>query len=115
MPARQPAGTEPGTVVAPPVVVVMVVHAPGPWLDETLDSLARQDYPNLNTFFLLTNGHGELSDAEVAEHIAARLPNAFVEQLGANPGFSAAANSVLDFVEGDNGFFCICHDDVALA
>ena len=102
-------------MVAPPVVVVMVVHAPGPWFDETLDSLTRQDYPNLNTFFLLTNGHGDLSDAVIAEHITARLPNAFVEQLGTNPGFSAAANSVLDFVEGDNGFFCICHDDVALA
>jgi GT2 family glycosyltransferase len=120
MPARQPAGTEPETVVAPPVVAVMVVHAPGAWFEETLDSLARQDYPNLNTFFLLTaspqrTGHGELTDAEIAEHISAVLPNAFIEQLGANPGFSAAANSVLDFVEGDNGFFCICHDDVALA
>ena len=76
----------------------MVVHAPGAWFDETLDSLARQDYPNLNTFFLLTaspqrTGHGELTDAEIAEHITAVLPNAFVEQLGANPGFSAAANA----------------------
>ena len=46
--------------------------------------------------------------------ITARLPDAFVRELGANPGFGAAANEVLRLVEGDNGFFCICHDDVAL-
>ena len=46
--------------------------------------------------------------------ITARLPDAYVRELGANPGFGAAANEVLRLVEGDNGFFCICHDDVAL-
>ena len=46
--------------------------------------------------------------------ITARLPDAFVRDLGANPGFGAAANEVLRLVEGDNGFFCFCHDDVAL-
>ena len=37
-----------------------------------------------------------------------------MRDLGANPGFGAAANEVLRLVEGDNGFFCFCHDDVAL-
>ena len=46
--------------------------------------------------------------------ITARLPDAFVRRLGANPGFGAAANEVLRLVDGDNGFFCLCHDDVAL-
>ncbi len=36
-----------------------------------------------------------------------------MEDLGANPGFGPAANNVTQFVEGDNGFFCFCHDDVA--
>lgn len=122
--ARHAAGTDresvvAESVVAPPVVAVVVVHAPGTWFEETLESLAHQDYPNLNTLFLLAGGpgtgHGELSDAEIAAHITAVLPNAFVEPLGANPGYSAAANTVLELVEGDNGFFCFCHDDVALA
>ena len=37
-----------------------------------------------------------------------------MRELGANPGFGAAANEVLRLVEGDSGFFCICHDDVVL-
>lgn len=102
-------------VVAPPVVAVVVVHAPGAWFDETLESLARSDYPNLNALFLLTGGLGEIDDVDVADHIREYLPGAFIEDLGVNPGFGAAANAVLDFVEGDNGFFCFCHDDIALA
>ncbi len=112
MSASLPAGADPGTALAPPVVVVMVVHAPGSWFDETIESLVRQDYPNLNTFFLLTV---DGSDVDVAAHIRERLPNSFIERLGSNPGFGPAANAVLEFVEGDNGFFCFCHDDVALA
>ena len=96
--------------LAPPVVAVVVVHAPGEWFEETLDSLADQDYPNLSTLFLLNGGDIEGLDAE----ITARLPDAFVRDLGANPGFGAAANEVLRLVEGDGGFFLFCHDDVAL-
>jgi GT2 family glycosyltransferase len=99
---------------APPVVAVVVVHAPEPtdtWFDETVASLAAQDYPNLNTLFLLTGP----TDAEaVHARIAARLPEAFVRDLGANAGFGSAANEVLRLVEGDSGFFLFCHDDVAL-
>ena len=38
----------------PSVVSVMVVHEPGEWFDETLASLAAQDYANLRTLFLVT-------------------------------------------------------------
>ena len=41
------------------------------------------------------------------------LPSAFVRPLGGNPGFGAAVNEVLRLVEGDNGFFLLCHDDIA--
>ena len=104
----------PDAPLAPPVVAVVVVHDPGPWFDESLAALAAQDYPNLNTLFLLTTGVNAASDAEVRRRIFARLPEAFVRELGTNPGFGAAANEVLRLVEGDSGFFCFCHDDVAL-
>jgi len=100
---------------APPVVAVVVVHEPGEWFDATLDSLARQDYPNLNSLFLLAGGE----DAATAERIHERLPNAFVRVLEGGPtggpGFGPAANAVFEVVEGLSGFFCFCHDDVALA
>jgi GT2 family glycosyltransferase len=97
-------------VAAPPVVAVVVVHDVGPWFDETLRSLANQDYPALSTFFILADGVDDDIDAQ----IRSVLPEAFVERYGGNPGFGAAANVVAQFVEGDSGFFCFCHDDVAL-
>jgi GT2 family glycosyltransferase len=87
----------------------MVVHAPGPWFTEVLDGLAAQDYPNLRRLFLIT---GEVGD--LAEQIRERVPQAFVRHIEGNPGFGPAANEALRLVEGDNGFFCILHDDVAL-
>ena len=99
---------------APPVVAVVVVHDPEPsetWFDQTLASLAAQDYPNLNTLFLLT---GPTDPAALEERITYRLPEAFVRDLGANPGFGPAANEVLRLVDGESGFFLFCHDDVAL-
>jgi GT2 family glycosyltransferase len=96
--------------VAPPVVAVVVVHDPGPWFDQTLASLAAQDYPNLNSLFLLTGD----TDEALAGEITSALPDAFVRPLGGNPGFGAAANEVLRLVEGGSGFFLFCHDDVAL-
>jgi GT2 family glycosyltransferase len=96
--------------LAPPVVAVVVVHDPGPWFDQTLASLVAQDYPNLNTLFLLTSD----TDEALAGEITSFLPDAFVRPLGGNPGFGAAANEVLRLVEGGSGFFLFCHDDVAL-
>jgi GT2 family glycosyltransferase len=100
----------PGAVGVPSVVAVTVVHATGPWFDETLESLARQDYPALSCVFLVADG----ADDDTVERIEAVLPDAFVEPIGANPGFGPAANAVTQVVEGENGFFCFCHDDVAL-
>jgi GT2 family glycosyltransferase len=114
---------EPTDAIAPPVVAVMVVHEPGPWFDDTLDALARQDYGNLKCLFLVTSGGGTsaVDDTQessgpndVAQRIRDRVPNAFVRAISGNPGFGAAANEVVRLVEGDNGFFCFLHDDVAL-
>jgi len=95
--------------IAPPVVAVMVVHEPGDWFDAVLDGLAKQDYPNLRSLLLVTGEPGDLAD-----QVRARVPNSFVRSVDGNPGFGPTANEVLRLVEGDNGFFCFLHDDVAL-
>ncbi len=100
---------EPVTDVTPPVVTVTVVHEPGPWFDEVLDALAEQEYPNLKHLFLVASDPGDLPD-----RIRQRVPNAFVRAVYGNLGFGPTANEVLSLVQGDNGFFCILHDDVAL-
>ncbi len=113
---------EPETPSAPPVVAVVVVHDPGDWFDDTLDALARQDYPNLRLLFLVVAENAgpsagldpELDAApSIDDRIQQRIPGAFVRAIGANVGFGVATNEVLRLVEGDNGFFLICHDDVA--
>ena len=88
----------------------MVVHQPGDWFDEVLDALAAQDYGNLKSLFLVLD-----DDGGVAERIGRKVPNAFVRGVSGRPSFGGAANEVLRLVEGENGFFCFLHDDVALA
>ena len=100
---------EPVEPIAPPVVAVMVVHEPGEWFDEVLRSLAAQDYGSLKCLFLVCGDPGELP-----ELIRSTVPDCFVRAVSSNPGFGTAANEVLRLVEGDNGFFCFLHDDVAL-
>jgi GT2 family glycosyltransferase len=99
-------------VLIPPVVGVVVVHDVGDWFDETLDALASQDYPNLRWLWVI-NGSDDLG--ELTERIQAQIPGAFVRYAVTGEGFAAAANEVLELVEGNNGYFWICHDDVAPA
>lgn len=113
-------------------MAVVVVHEPGEWFAETLDAFAEQDYPNLRFLFLLaqpsadaqrkaasemSSSNDDTGQIALESHletmIKMRLPKAFVRALGANPGFGAAANEVLRLVEGQNGFFLFCHDDIA--
>lgn len=88
----------------------MVVHDPGPWFAETLASLAGQEYPNLQTLFFLTAS----CDDSLASEIRGVLPQAVVRSVQGNPGFGPTVNEVMRLVEGDAGFFCFLHDDVAL-
>jgi len=104
---------EPDVPIAPPVVAVVVVHRPDTWFADTLDALADQDYPNLDTLFLVT-GDPDVESDGLRAMILDRLPSAYVRELGTNPGFGPAANEVVRLVEGESGFFCFCHDDVAL-
>ena len=94
--------------VVPPLVVVMVVHDPGPWFDETLRTVADQTYPDLSLLVIDT-----ASAEDPTARVQAVVPSAHVHRLEADPGFGAAANLVRDLVEGA-AFYAFCHDDVAL-
>jgi len=96
-------------IQAPPVVVSMVVHQPCPWLDEVLKALASQDYANLQTLFFVQSEN--VASSELIRHY---LPAAVIRQVEGNPGFGPLMNEVGRLVEGDGGFFCFMHDDVAL-
>ncbi len=87
----------------------MVVHDPGDWFDDVLEGLAEQDYANLKSLFLIVGEPGD-----VPTQVKDRVPNAFVRAVGSSTGYGVVANEVLQLVEGDNGFFCFLHDDVAL-
>ena len=106
-----------GDVVAPPVVASMVVYQPGPWFVESLQALAAQTYPQLQTLFLVVgtqDGDGEGIDTDLTELIHSVLPQAVVRHIEGNPGFGLVSNEVARLVDGEGGFFCLLHDDVAL-
>jgi GT2 family glycosyltransferase len=90
----------------PPVVAMVVTRNPGPWLDDALNGLAAQDYPDL-TVLVVDCG----SDVDPTPQVAAVLPRAFVRRLDASAGFAEAANEALHTVEGAT-FLLVCHDDV---
>ena len=94
---------------APPVVAVLVTADPGDWFEDTLESLADQDYESLSVL-VIDNGGA----ADPTGRIAEILPTAFVKRLEVDRGFSAAANEVLVSVEGA-AFYLFLHDDVRLA
>jgi len=102
--------------VAPPVVGVMVVDSVGSWFAETLDAVAAQDYPNLRWVMLIHSDGSPDDEAEferLESWILEVIPDAFVRRSGATDGFGPTANEILDLVQGDNGLFLICHDDIA--
>ena len=103
-------------VQAPPVVAAIVVHQPCPWLEEVVTSLASQDYPNLQTLFFVTSSTSSASTASTVESEIIRhtLPAAVIRQVEGNPGYGPLMNEVSRLVEGESGFFCFMHDDVAL-
>jgi len=101
--------------LAPPVVCALAVYRPGEWFAETLASLASQDYPNLHVLAFVVQGDDHHPDDETVEAILAALPTAVVRRVAGNPGFGPLMNEVSRLVEGDGGFFCLMHDDVALA
>jgi GT2 family glycosyltransferase len=96
---------EPG---APPVVAVVVTCRPGTWLEETLRSLAAQDYPELSVLVVAVGD----DDGAIANRVAANLPDAHLARAAAGTGFAQAANQGVEMVEGA-AHILVCHDDVA--
>ncbi len=92
----------------PSVLAVVVAHDPSEWFEETLDSIATQDYPRLQVMVIDTVG-----DPDLARRVRATIPRATVLDASDTNGFGAAANTVLD-TGAESAFFLICHDDVAL-
>jgi GT2 family glycosyltransferase len=95
---------------APPLVAVVVTDQPGAWFEEALQAIGAQDYPNQSVLVIDGAGRDDLS-----ARVAAVLPDAFLrrpQRTGRPPGFAAAANDVLDTVQGA-AFLIFCHDDVA--
>ncbi|HZU78671.1 MAG TPA: glycosyltransferase, partial [Acidimicrobiales bacterium] len=93
--------------LAPPVVAVVVARDPGPWFEETLSSLAAQDYPELSVLVL------DAGAEDVTPRVAAVLPGAFVRRLPEDRGYAANADEVLSMVQGASHLL-FCHDDVVL-
>ncbi len=92
----------------PSVLVAIVAHDPGEWFEQTLDSIATQDYPRLHV--MVIDGVG---DAQLKQRVSNVIPRATVLDASDTVGFGAAANAVLD-TEADSAFLLVCHDDVAL-
>jgi GT2 family glycosyltransferase len=93
----------------PAVVALVVARRPGPWLEEALESLAVQDYPNLSVLVVAT---GESGGQDLAGQVAASLPDAHFASV--EGGFAEAANQGMEMVEGA-AHVLLCHDDVALS
>src|SRR5580700_9825673 len=90
---------------APPVVAVIVTCEPGAWFDETLASLANQDYPDLSVFVI-----DSASADDPTPRVAEVLPGAYVRLLPERVGYGTAINGILDSVEGASHYL-LCHDD----
>ena len=97
------------------MVAVVVVHDPGPGSTRrSRRSPARTTPTCASCSCVVGDPDPELLDA-VGARIRSFLPAAFIRAIAGNPGFGPAANEVLRLVEGDNGFFLLCHDDIAPA
>ena len=67
----------------------------------------------MQTLFFVTSSTSSASTAET-EIIRHTLPAAVIRQVEGNPGYGPLMNEVSRLVEGESGFFCFMHDDVAL-
>jgi GT2 family glycosyltransferase len=94
---------------APPVVAVVVTCDPGWWLEPCVQAIAEQDYGQL-AVLVIDAGSAEDPTPRIAEV----APNAYVRRVRRRRGFAAAANEVLETVEGAT-YYLVCHDDVAPA
>ena len=90
------------------MLAVVVAHRPGEWFEETLESLALQDYESLSVAVV------DAAGSDLGPRVAAVMEDAEVIDAAGASGFSEAANAVLS-TETSADFLLVCHDDVAPA
>lgn len=93
----------------PSVVAIVVAHDPGAWFEDTMASLAEQDYDQLAVLVI-----DAASEVPVRDRVASVFPSALVRRLERNAGYGAATNQAVAMVQGAP-FLLLCHDDVELA
>lgn len=92
----------------PTVVAVVVTHNPGDWLEECLESIEAQEYPDLTTLVV-----DVCSADDPSERVATSMPSAFVRRIEEDMNFAQAVNVAVNSIEGAT-YVLICHDDVIL-
>jgi GT2 family glycosyltransferase len=101
------------SVTAPRVEVVMVARDPADGFEQTLTSLAGQDYPRYDVTVFLTASK-DASDGGPRALISSILPDADIRELDAELGYAEAVNEVLDN-SSPPAFYLFCHDDIGLS
>jgi|GEM_PF-6531770 len=92
----------------PTVVAVIVAHNPGDWLEQCLNSVSSQQYPDLTTLVVDVG-----SKEDITERVASAMPNAFVRKFEEDINFAEAVNLSIKSIEGAT-YVLVCHDDVVL-
>lgn len=92
----------------PTVVAVVVTHNPGEWLEECLQSISAQEYPDLTTLVV-----DVASEEDLSERVANSMANAYVRRLDEDINFAEAVNLSVNSIEGAT-YVLICHDDVVI-
>jgi GT2 family glycosyltransferase len=100
-------GPEP---TAPLVTAVVVTCRAGTWFDDTLKSLAEQDYPQLSVLVVEVG-----DDQDLAARVTKVLPAARLVWVPGGTGFTEAANRGMEMVDDEVAHVLLCHDDMVLA
>ena len=93
----------------PHAVALVPTYNGASFIEETLDSLARQSYGNLRV--LISNDASTDRTAEICDQYASRDPRFTVIHQPHNLGWIGNVNALLEAAEGDY-FFIAYHDDV---
>lgn len=92
---------------APPVTLLVVSHAPGPWFDEVLEAVAALDYPALDVVVA-----DAASPVPIESRVHEHVPDARVVRLDSNEGFGRSIDAALAQIDAAP-LVVLAHDDAA--